>query len=64
VAIPSALTRQWELQLGLNSPMGVATSLSLKKQPLPLKNRAYNLKSKPRHLHLLHLRVASQTSGL
>jgi len=33
MTIPSALTRQWELQLALNSPMAVATSLSLKKLP-------------------------------
>ena len=32
MAISFALTCQWELQLGLNSPMGVATSFSLKKQ--------------------------------
>ena len=32
MAIFSALNRQWELQLALNSPMAVATPLSLKKQ--------------------------------
>jgi len=33
MTIFSALTRQWELQLALKSPMAVATPLSLKKQP-------------------------------
>jgi len=33
MAIFSALNRQWELQLAGNSPMAVATPLSLKKAP-------------------------------
>ena len=47
MAIPSALTRQWELQLALNSPMAIATFLWLaisEKASLPLKKQAYHLK--------------------
>ena len=59
MTIPSALTRQLELQLALKSPMAVATSLTQKKLPYLKKH----MKKACTRLVFSNLELASLTGG-